>query len=121
MLGSTKVLLLEDEDMLAMLLSEELEENGCTVTRATDGFDGVEKFNQQHFDAIVTDLYMPNMDGIKFLEAIDVKKQSIPVVVITGSNNQEVRDQLQQLAVTNVFSKPLQPTDLQDLLNLIRP
>lgn len=118
---SIKVLLLEDEDMLAMLLSEELEENGCTVTRATDGFDGVEKFRQDEFDAIVTDLYMPNMDGIKFLEAIDARHLSIPIVVITGSNNQEVREQLQQLAVTNVFSKPLQPSDLQDLLSLIHP
>jgi CheY-like chemotaxis protein len=59
-----RVLVVDDEEDVRMVLRGFFEGRGCDVVTAEDGVDGLEAIDQQPFDAIVTDVQMPRRDGI---------------------------------------------------------
>lgn len=65
-----KVLLVEDEDALAQVLSIKLEREGFTVFRAKDGEEGLEVATREHPDVILLDIIMPKMDGLTMLSRL---------------------------------------------------
>ena len=68
------VLLVEDERMLAEILCDTLGDRNFGVTLAYDGVQALEIAAKEHFDVIVTDIMMPNMDGVETFEIIKEKK-----------------------------------------------
>ena len=84
-----KILLVEDELMLAEILSDTLKERNFNVTLACDGIQGLEKVEQMlsskgRFDVIVTDIMMPNMDGFTFVKKLKETGCNTPVLFLTA-------------------------------------
>ncbi|MBR4882807.1 MAG: response regulator transcription factor [Bacteroidales bacterium] len=84
-----KILLVEDEQMLAEILSDTLKERDFEVTLAFDGVQGLEKIGQMHasgerFDVIVTDVMMPNMDGFTMVKKLKETGNNTPVLFLTA-------------------------------------
>lgn len=95
--NKTKILIVEDEEILLTALSEELQQQGFNIIGAKDGVEGVEKAVAEKPDLILLDLVMPRMDGITALKEIKEKPETkdIPVVILTNlSDYDKVSDAL---------------------------
>lgn len=93
----TKILIVEDEEILLTALTEELTQEGFIVSGAKDGLDGVEKTASEKPDLILLDLVMPRLDGIGTLKQLkdNPKTKEIPVVILTNlSDYDKVSDAL---------------------------
>ena len=89
------ILVAEDEDDLREILVSIFESEGSQVYAARDGNEAVEIINQHPVDIVVSDIRMPNCDGVKLLEAIRARNPEIPLVFLaTGFadiNEQEAK------------------------------
>ncbi|MCQ9206165.1 MAG: hybrid sensor histidine kinase/response regulator, partial [Omnitrophica bacterium] len=79
-----KILIMDDEDSIRELLGRELIKRGYSVTAAKDGLEGLKKASERYYDLVITDIRMPNLDGI---DCIRILKRMYPntfFMVITG-------------------------------------
>jgi len=83
---NTKILIVEDEEILLTALSEELKQEGFNIIGAHDGVEGVEMAGQEKPDLILLDLVMPRLDGIGALKQMkeNPETKDIPVVILTN-------------------------------------
>jgi signal transduction histidine kinase/CheY-like chemotaxis protein len=80
----TKILVVDDEQPVRELLRDLLGDEGVEVTLAASGAEALARFEVGKFDAVLTDLGMPNMNGWELLRLIDERDQQVPLAVITG-------------------------------------
>jgi len=117
---NTKILIVEDEEILLTALSEELKGQGFNVLGAHDGVEGVEMAIAEKPDLILLDLVMPRLDGIGALtqmkENADIK--DIPVVILTNlSDYDKVSDALSLGAMDYLVKANYR---LEELVNKIK-
>ncbi len=79
-----RVLIVEDEKKLAGLLRNGLEEEGCLVTMAHTGSDGLELAQTTRFDAMVLDIMLPGMDGFEVARRLRRASNRTPILVLTA-------------------------------------
>lgn len=79
-----KVLLVEDEETLAMIVKETLEGEGFDVIVANNGTEGLQLLTQSRPDIVVADIMMPEMDGFEMVRRIRRSDQSLPVLFLTA-------------------------------------
>ncbi len=80
-----KVLVVDDEPSITDLVSLILTEKGYEVSIANDGNQGLKQFESVEPDLVITDIVMPDMEGIEFIKALVEKKKDIPVIVMSGN------------------------------------
>jgi CheY-like chemotaxis protein len=78
------ILLVEDSPEVSLSVREILSSAGHTVVEAVSGKQALEQLKAAKFDAIVSDIWMPEMDGITFLKEVRGAGNKIPIVVISG-------------------------------------
>ncbi|WP_316835083.1 response regulator transcription factor [Pedobacter nutrimenti] len=83
------VLLVEDEDVLAMIIAETLGKRGFEIKIARNGVEGWSKFNQLKPDICIIDVMMPRKDGISLLQDIRKVDEFIPVIFLTAKSQTE--------------------------------
>jgi two-component system alkaline phosphatase synthesis response regulator PhoP len=86
-----RVLVVDDETHLAEGIRENLEAEGYRAEVAHDGTAALERIRQQHFDLIVLDVMMPNMDGLELCEQLRREGRQTPVLFLTVKNEPEDR------------------------------
>jgi CheY-like chemotaxis protein len=79
-----RILLAEDDDRLRQLISLQMESMGHVVENAADGAQALQKFHESSFDLILTDLSMPRLNGLEFVEAARRLISEIPIIMLTG-------------------------------------
>ena len=79
-----KVLLVDDDPDQLLLLGALLEREHYLVTQARDGLEGLSTMASQEFDIVVTDISMPNMDGLDFARELKRRSDRTPVVLLTA-------------------------------------
>lgn len=82
----TKVLIVEDEETLAVKLADKLRDEGFLVITSTDGEDGLEKIRLEHPDLIVLDIMLPRLDGLSICRIVrhDTATSHIPIIMLTA-------------------------------------
>ena len=103
-----KILIVDDSSVVRMSLSFVLKDNGFQVTEAVDGQDGVRKAGAESFDLIITDVNMPNMNGIQLIEKIREggTNKFIPILVLTTESGQDMLDEGKKAGATGWIVKP---------------
>jgi DNA-binding response OmpR family regulator len=101
-----KVLIVDDEPMTRELISSILSSKGHSCTTASDGVEALDKADMEVFDAVVTDIVMPNMDGITLTKELLKRNPSIPVMVITGFSDEHYYDESINAGATDFINKP---------------
>jgi len=93
-LTNVRVLLAEDSDFFRNLECTYLESAGCSVVSASDGVEALKKLHQDTFDIVVTDIEMPNMNGIELTREIraDARYDSLPIMAITSLSSESDRE-----------------------------
>jgi PAS domain S-box-containing protein len=106
-----RILLIDDDPMVLKSLHDALEGDGHVVVSINGGRAGIEAFNaacnaDERFDAVVTDLGMPHVDGRKVAEAVKLAGEMTPVILLTGWGQRLVADGEIPANVDRVLSKP---------------
>jgi len=113
----SKILIVEDEESLAVGLEYNLTEEGYVVTRAADGKEALERFNSDTFDLIILDIMLPYMDGFQVAKEIREQSPQIPILILTARTG--VKDRLHGLEL-GADDYLLKPFHLQELLLRIK-
>jgi len=79
-----RVLIVDDEEMIRNFLVSVLSKQGQDCQTARDGLEALEKIKNNSFDAVVTDIVMPRMDGITLTQETVKLYPDLPILVITG-------------------------------------
>lgn len=82
-----RVLCVEDDVVQAQLIKTLLEDEGFSVFHVCNGFDALQVLQSTLFDVVLTDFYMPNMNGIELMQAISERGYQLPAVVMTAAND----------------------------------
>ena len=82
-----RVLIIDDEEAICSMLLYALSRDDIDAEIATNGHDGLHKFNQEHFDIVITDILMPGMDGNSIAHQIrNSAKSNTPIIGISGTD-----------------------------------
>jgi len=111
------ILVVDDEEAIAELLTWVLRRAGYHVVSAIDGLQAWEFFQALPFDAVITDLKMPRLDGEQLTRRIVMHSPKTHVVVLTGHGTAPEIERLTELGVARVLHKPLR--EVKDLVKLI--
>ncbi len=108
LIKSLKVLYVEDEIVLRDITCKSLSSVVKEIVVASNGKEGLDHFESQKFDLIITDLAMPIMDGIEMIKHIREINKTIPILVTTayGSQNEEVA-LLNKIGMSAYVMKPV--------------
>jgi CheY-like chemotaxis protein len=109
-----KVLVIEDEPDLRLVVRLSLRERGFTVLEAAGGADGLDLARTEQPDLVLLDVMMPGMDGQATFEALraDPATGTIPVVFLTAKAMPAELDRLRSLGAAAVLVKPFDPLAL---------
>lgn len=104
---SKKILIIENEQLIAKAYGGYLTKLGYDVQMAFDGQAGLELVEKDHPDLILLDIVMPNMDGITVLKKLraDQKTEDIPVIMLTNLNTHESVSEALNAGITNYLVK----------------
>lgn len=106
-----KVLMIDDDEDILMILQISFSKVGWKVFKAADGKRALSMMSTDKFDAILTDLHMPRMSGIEFLSRAKMNNlnRSSKLFVISGAVDQENLHRIIDIGVDNVLVKPFNP------------
>ena len=102
-----KILLIDDEEGIRKLLGISLRDAGYPVSIAIDGERGIELFQEEAPEIVLTDIKMPGLDGIEVLRRVKAMSPDTEVIVITGHGEMELAIQSLQLDASDFITKPI--------------
>lgn len=105
-LQSSHVLIIDDEEDVRDLLKNIFEDKGAKVHLSVNGHEGFQSMMNAHFDIVLLDLFMPEMDGFQAIKAIRQVDPIIPIIVITGFATQDNIKKCFDMGANDYFSKP---------------
>ncbi|HQK38147.1 MAG TPA: sigma-54 dependent transcriptional regulator, partial [Bacteroidales bacterium] len=112
-----RILVIDDEKSIRSTLKEVLEYEDHSVALAADGPEGLELLDKEHFDVVLCDIKMPQMDGIEVLEKIMAGNYDTQVIMISGHGTIDTAVEAIKKGAFDFISKPL---DLNRLMITIR-
>lgn len=115
---SGTVLLVDDSSAIRWGMALVLRRAGYECLEAADGNEAVSVLSERQVDVVLSDLWMPGMDGLELLRTIrgDERLRFLPVVIVTTDGDQARHAELRTSGATGVVSKPVQPDDLLALI-----
>ena len=116
---SLRLLLVEDEEAVASLISVLLRRQGHEITLATNGLEGWERLSAtpDAFDAVIMDLNMPGLNGQELARRARALAYHRPMVAISGRVTEDERAELARLEITTVLQKPFTIEELRGALS----
>lgn len=102
-----RILVIDDEPLVASVVAEALQNEGNQVVVAGNGVEGLRAIEADVPDAVFLDIRMPGMDGIEVLRRIRTRLPHLPVIILTGWASDTQIDEARRLGVTDVISKPV--------------
>jgi two-component system response regulator HydG len=112
-----KILIIDDDIDLCLLLSRFLTKNGYETETAHSGEKGIAAFNKQKFDAVICDYRLGDMDGIKLITALKEADPQAAIVVITGYSDIKTAVEVIKRGAFDYITKPLIPDEVLSLVN----
>lgn len=103
----------DDNRLNQKILVFVLEKNGATVTAASNGREAIELLGMQHFDAVIMDLQMPEMDGLEASARIKHQmKLKVPIIGLTANTLERDNEACLKAGMKTCISKPFEPAEL---------
>lgn len=117
------ILVIEDHDPMAQLIETILVADQHTVVRSRDGRAGMAQFAAGYFDLVVTDILMPNQEGLETIRELVKLKPGVRIIAVSGSGRDGGVDYLRiamEFGAMGALQKPFQPEDLLRLVHQAR-
>lgn len=109
-----RILIVDDDRYILNMLHAFFDSEGINVFCASRGREAIETFKESHFDMVITDLTMPEMDGLKVARNIRLLDQKVPIIMMTGSN---LPVNTSDYGISHIFAKPFALKDLLSVVN----
>jgi len=117
-----KILIVDDSAMLRDMLIYALNEGGYeNVVSATNGAEGLEKIRKEQFDLIISDVNMPEMNGLEMIkEARKLPNYAkTPILVLTTERGEDMKQKGKEVGATGWIVKPFVPDQLLKVVNIV--
>jgi two-component system response regulator (stage 0 sporulation protein F) len=111
----TRILVVDDEEPVRELLCDILEDEGVEVTLAANGAEALARFEPGKFDAVLTDIGMPGMNGWELLRHVSERDQRVALAVITGWGELVSTHEEKAARVEWVLTKPFSMSQICEI------
>ncbi|HEX2670221.1 MAG TPA: response regulator [Polyangiaceae bacterium] len=111
------VLVVDDDALIRRALSRFLALAGYEVVCASNGVDALELAKQRGFDAVLSDIQMPSMDGVELLRRLSAHVPDVPVVLTSGVYDESTRDRLLSCGAVEFLPKPVAAEEIVRVVN----
>ncbi|MGK5095316.1 response regulator [Deltaproteobacteria bacterium TL4] len=113
-----KILVLDDDPILREIVSEYVQEAGHEIEVAENGVEGWDLFSTRphDFQAMIIDVRMPVMDGLTFVKKIRKQGFHLPIIMMTGDDEERYSAEFLKLGVKTILPKPFELHELHDVL-----
>ena len=111
------ILVIDDEEIMREILDTLLTREGYQVRLAASGREGVELARSTPFDAVITDVMMPEMDGLQVLDALRNFDDELPVIMITAFASMETAVSAMRKGAFDYITKPFKNDEVLVVLN----
>jgi len=117
----TTILVVEDYAVTKRVLAQQLRKAGHSVITASNGIEALDLLDDGQPDLIITDIAMPEMDGITFLQHLREREgfYELPVIVLTASGQDHDRQVVKQLGTDVFLTKPASSPELIRTVNAL--
>ena len=115
-----KILVIEDNAVVRSTVTRILQTAGYTVVTAGDGLQGVDMFRKEHPDLVISDIIMPQQEGIGTIRQILAESPGTKIIAISGGGRIGNTDFLQiarKMGAVDALPKPFDPDDLLNRIN----
>ncbi len=103
--GSTRILLVDDEQSIQTLLSYPLRKDGYLVTSAQDGHEALQRFSEGRFDLVILDLMLPRLDGVEVCRELRARSQ-VPIIMLTAKGSETDKVAGLEVGADDYITKP---------------
>lgn len=115
-----RVLVVEDDHQVRMMLRMTLERAGYEIDEAEDGRAAVRKHREKPADLVITDIVMPEMEGIETIMEIRRSSPRLPIIAISGGGHETPENYLvlaERLGANRTFAKPVDREEMLEAVN----
>ncbi len=117
MTNDLRVLFVEDEESIRISLKETIGDEFKRFSIAKDGKEGLEKFSNDKYDLVISDISMPKMSGLEMVAEIKKISKNIPIILLTAYSEKEKLLQAIDIGVTKYLIKPIDPEELLETIS----
>lgn len=112
------VLAVDDTRALRAMLADCLKKGGHDVVLACDGVEALDQLRTHKPDIVITDLNMPRMNGLEFIEAArkEPEGRTLPMLLLTTETAQSLKDRAKEIRATGWLTKPFDPKQILALV-----
>ncbi len=114
------ILVVDDDEMMRSYLKELLLIHDFKITEAENGKLGLKAFRENTPDLVLTDIIMPEMEGISFIRELRAHNSDIPIIAMTGNVHGKMEEYLDissQLGADEILRKPIKSQEFLDTIN----
>ncbi|MBM7698889.1 response regulator [Kurthia huakuii] len=112
-----KILIVDDQPGIRILLQEVLKNEGYAIQTAGSGVEAVEILKNEDFDALLTDMKLPGMNGVEIIQhVVDLDKKPV-IMMMTAYGEKELVDKAKSLGTAHFFKKPFEIMDVRKTIN----
>ncbi|MCK8058268.1 MULTISPECIES: response regulator [unclassified Fusibacter] len=117
-----RVLVVEDSRFTRNMVKKELTAliPDIEIELASDGREGLEKFNESSFDVVLSDLLMPNMQGEEMISKIRASDKRVMVIVLSADVQTAIKEELDQIGIDGFVNKPFNRDKALEIATLIK-
>jgi len=113
------VLVVDDNDSIREILTALLSHRGYRCESAANGREAMEKVAQGHFDVVITDVNMPEMDGITLTRELTLRFSDLPVMIMTAQLDEHCRESARSAGAREVLEKPFEISEFMVRLHKV--
>lgn len=113
------VLIVDDSSTMRKIISRSLRQAGLPIDdifEAGDGIEGLSALEGKTVDLILSDINMPNMDGLEFIKNVRAKGIKVPIVMITTEGGEDILKEAINNGASDSIKKPFTPDQLNEKL-----
>lgn len=113
--SDTNILVIDDEILICEVLQTGLRYEGLKVRSFQQAKKGLIEFNNNHYDFVISDIQMPEMNGLELLKAIKEIDDHIPVLLISAFSEHSI-DKARNMGALDILSKPIDIDQVAELI-----
>jgi len=122
MTSNLKILIIDDDERILTSLQDILQQEGYIISCATSGKEGLKQFEAINPDLVITDIVMPDMEGIELINRIRKNNIKIPIIAMSGDLlGQKFLKAARLLGAIDTLLKPFNAKELKEKINSAFP
>ena len=112
-----KIMVIDDEEIVGKRLKPALEKRGDVIESFVNSKEALARLAEEHFDIVITDIRMDEIDGLEVLDYIKSHSKDTKVIMITGYATVEVAREALAKGAFDFIAKPFKPEDLRVIIS----